>query len=98
MLDPRNDIHRPAARSATDIDTDAAACGKQMPGKNPEIVVKDLRALIARQAAFVLPESRPLLAEAAGNLRVQIIVRVNAQGNYLGNWRNLVSFCYLESD
>ena len=26
-----------------------------VPGKNPEIVVKDLRALIARQAAFVLP-------------------------------------------
>ena len=92
MLDPRSNIHRPAARSATDVDTDAAARGKLMPGKNPEIVVEDLRALIARQAAFVLPESRPLLAEAAGNLRVQIIVRVSAQGNYLGNRKNLASF------
>ena len=93
VLDPRRDVDRPAARSVTDIDPDAAARGKLTPGKNPEIVVEDLSALIARQAAFVLPESRPLLAEAAGDLRVQIIVRVIAQWNYLKNRENLASFC-----
>ncbi len=69
--------HRPASGAATDVDTDAAARRQQVPGKDAEIIVENLLALLLRKMVLVLPERRPFLAEAARDLRIDVVVRAN---------------------
>ena len=48
MLDARRNKRRPPPRSATYVDTNAAVRRQPLPGKNVEIVIEDLNALIVR--------------------------------------------------
>src|SRR5271155_1375173 len=75
MGDAWRDQRRPAPGAAADVDAGATARRQQMPRENAKIIVEYLLALLLRQVLLILPERRPLLAEAARHLRVEIFVR-----------------------
>src|ERR1700683_4628897 len=73
VSDTRRNQHRPAARTAADIDSNAVR-RQQVPRKNAEIIVENLLPLLWRQVIRILPERRPFAAESARDLWIEVIV------------------------